>query len=626
MKKNLIIFILSAICFNISLAQVPDDYRYVKTWRITDHMGTVDSVKVDTAHINFQNDNYIDRYSIANAVTGELGSPIQSKIYFSRPENSDFIFSTAYYPYIQKIESNTFYNPKTPFSGLKYLTGGTQYNEEEEFGFLFTANANKRLNFGINLDYLYAKGEYADQAAKRTGVSLFSSYNGKHYTAYGVISTNDLSNYENGGITDASYITNPRLNSNPKNIPTNITGYANFKHTQLFYNHQYSIGFERPVKSGKDTIGTEYVPVTRFYHTLQLDDMRKRYYENSVEKTFYLNTYLPYTQTNDTAALQTMTNRFAISLAEEFNKWMKFGLTGFIENDIQRFTFTEDTTILHNLKSNTKVGGILAKELGQQFTYRILGEIDLLGYKAGDFNLQGNVKGSFKLWNSQITLNARGFVRSEEPSLFLQNYQSNHFRWANDFSKTYKTHVGGNFAISKLGFSLDVDIENVTRHIYFDSLAMPTQFAGNVQIIAANLKQDFHFGKFALENNVIYQLSSNQDVIPLPALSLYHNFYYHDKWFKVLSIQAGASVRYHTLYHAPSYMPATGQFYNQTTTEIGNYPVVNVYLNAHLKRTRFFAEYYHVNQLFMNGAYFSMPGYPINPAILKLGLTWNFYD
>ena len=241
------------------------------------------------------------------------------------------------------------------------------------------------MNFGINLDYLYAKGEYADQAAKRTGVSLFSSYNGKHYTAYGVISTNDLSNYENGGITDASYITNPRLNSNPKNIPTNITGYANFKHTQLFYNHQYSIGFERPVKSGKDTIGTEYVPVTRFYHTLQLDDMRKRYYENSVEKTFYLNTYLPYTQTNDTAALQTMTNRFAISLAEEFNKWMKFGLTGFIENDIQRFTFTEDTTILHQLKSNTKVGGILAKELGQQFTYRILGEIDLLGYKAGDF-------------------------------------------------------------------------------------------------------------------------------------------------------------------------------------------------------------------------------------------------
>jgi hypothetical protein len=28
----------------------------------------------------------------------------------------------------------------------------------------------------------------------------------------------------------------------------------------------------------------------------------------------------------------------------------------------------------------------------------------------------------------------------------------------------------------------------------------------------------------------------------------------------------------------------------------------------------------------MNGLYYSMPGYPINPALLKFGLTWNFYD
>jgi hypothetical protein len=147
-----------------------------------------------------------------------------------------------------------------------------------------------------------------------------------------------------------------------------------------------------------------------------------------------------------------------------------------------------------------------------------------------------------------------------------------------------------------------------------------------VQIVSANLKQDFYFGKFALENNVIYQLSSNQSVLPLPTLALYHNFYYHDKWFNVLSAQIGADVRYHTAYYAPAYMPATGQFYAQDKMKIGNYPEMSVYANLHLKRTRFFIKYYHVNELFMNGLYYSMPGYPINPALLKFGLTWNFYD
>jgi hypothetical protein len=88
----------------------------------------------------------------------------------------------------------------------------------------------------------------------------------------------------------------------------------------------------------------------------------------------------------------------------------------------------------------------------------------------------------------------------------------------------------------------------------------------------------------------------------------------------------GVNVRYHTAYYAPKYMPAIGQFYTQSDTKIGNYPVMNAYVNFHLKRTRFFVEYYHLNQMFMDGAYYSMPNYPINPAIMKFGISWNFYD
>ena len=171
-----------------------------------------------------------------------------------------------------------------------------------------------------------------------------------------------------------------------------------------------------------------------------------------------------------------------------------------------------------------------------------------------------------------------------------------------------------------------MSVENLTKYIYFDNLALPSQYSGNIQVLAVNLKQDFHVGALTLENNVVYQISSQPGVLPLPDLTLFHNLYVSTKWFSVLSIQLGTNVRYHTAYFAPTYMPATGQFYTQSTTKIGNYPVLNVYLNFHLKRTRFFVEYYHVNNFFMNGAYFSMPNYPINPHIMKIGLSWNFYD
>lgn len=625
MKKVVFCFLFLIEIIHVS-AQVPPNYRFLKTWRITDMFAAVDSIPVDTVPLNYQISNPIDRFSIANSYNGNLGSPIQSKLYFDRPATNDFIFANAYYPYLMNIDHATFYNSKTPFSNLDYNTGGSLHRDEDHIKFLFTANPKKNLNFGTTLDYIYAPGEYTNQAVQRFAGSLFGSFQGKHYSATGIISTNGLSNYENGGIVRSADITSPNRGALPIDIATNITGYSNYKQTQLFYNQQYSVGFEKKIKVSEDSVRKEFVPVTRFAHTIKYDDLRKRYYENSVVKTFYKNTYLPFKQTNDTSALQTLTNNFSISLAEEYNKFLNFGLTAFIENELQNYTFNRDSLVNNMFASTTKVGGILSKQRGQTFKYKVLGEVSFLGYKAGNFRLDGNVGGFFKLWKDSISLVANGFVRSDKPSYFLQHYQSNHFIWENNFANTYRTHVGGTFSIPTRSFSLNVSVENITNYVYFDTIALPAQFSGNIQVLMANLRQDFHVGKFGLENNIVYQVSSQPGILPLPQLTFYENLYYNDLWFKVLSVQLGVNLRFHTTYYAPTYMPATGQFYNQIATKIGNYPDMNAYLNMHLKRTRFFIEYYHVNQMFMTGASFSMPNYPIDPVNIKLGISWNFYD
>ena len=61
--------------------------------------------------------------------------------------------------------------------------------------------------------------------------------------------------------------------------------------------------------------------------------------------------------------------------------------------------------------------------------------------------------------------------------------------------------------------------------------------------------------------------------------------------------------------------------------EIGGYPIVNVYANLHLKRTRIYVMMYHVNDgMISRPNSFYAPHYPINPRLLKIGVSWNFYD
>ena len=156
------------------------------------------------------------------------------------------------------------------------------------------------------------------------------------------------------------------------------------------------------------------------------------------------------------------------------------------------------------------------------------------------------------------------------------------------------------------------------------------QNSGSIQVLSATLKQDFKLGILHLDNEITYQKSSDNNILPLPELVLYHNLYIRAGLAKkVLTVELGADVRYFTQYYAPDYAPAIGQFYLQnpeTKYKLGGYPMVNAYLNFHLKRTRIFLQMYNLVQGTGDRSYFYAPHYPLNPRILKFGISWNFFD
>ena len=289
-----------------------------------------------------------------------------------------------------------------------------------------------------------------------------------------------------------------------------------------------------------------------------------------------------------------------------------------------------DTLYGYQWTNNTFVGGALYKNRGKWVHYGFDGDVCVLGYKLGEFQVNGHIDGDFRVGKDTMYIRASAFVKNETPSYYLQHFASNHFRWDNDFQKTYRFYVGGEIAYPTRWVKPQVNVgfENLTRYIYFGADGLPVQHEGNVQVLSADVRCDLTTPWVNLENHVVYQWTSDA-AMPLPAFTLYHNLYYHGTWFRAMDAQIGVDMRYFTSYYAPLLNPATGQFCVQNTTRVGNYPILNVYANFYVRslHLRFFAHYTHFNHLFMksNPTYFAMPGYPMNPDIFRAGLAWHFY-
>jgi len=166
----------------------------------------------------------------------------------------------------------------------------------------------------------------------------------------------------------------------------------------------------------------------------------------------------------------------------------------------------------------------------------------------------------------------------------------------------------------------------INNYIYFDTTGVPNQAEG-VTITSAFVQKDFKLGGLHFTNRLLWQANTNKDVISLPTFTFFSSlFFEYELVKKVLVGQIGANVFYRSKYYANAYSPATGQFYNQHEKLIGEYPVVDAFVNFKWKKAVIFFKADHINQGIPNNEYFSTLHYPLNRMIIKIGVSWVFYD
>ena len=620
---------------------------HIRAWQLDKWTGVADTLAgVDTTYMDHPMRSQLNDYSISNITNSNIVSPVQSRVYFDRQKNVDFLFADPYAPYIITPQQVKYYHTTTPYSTVAYKKGFVTDLAQNDISFSFTGNVSRRTNLGMTIDYLNSFGRFANQEGKTVFGSVFGSYNGDHYSLQSSFTWNTLSNFENGGLSNPSDLQGVLQ---PEDMPVKMRGMSALRYISGYLNHYYSICVERERKVNyrerdeegkwvkKDSIKIEYVPVTTFRHIFEVNDATKRYVEKSIGQSILPNLYRDSTATNDSVACLTIKNTLAVTFEEEFNTWLKFGAMVYAMNENQRHILIDtllpapdlpDSIYLPEWSNNTYIGGALYKNRGKHIHYGFDGNVCLVGYKLGEFQVNGHMDAGFRLGKDSMTIAAKAFFRNETPDYYLQHYRSNHYQWENTFQKTLRLHVSGEVAYPTQWVKpkLNVSFENITKHIYFDTDGLPKQMDGNIQVLAADLQLNITTPWINLDNHVIYQHASS-DKLPLPALTLYHNLYYHGCWFKALDAQIGVDMRFFTKYYAPILNPALGQFCVQNQEQVGNYPVMNVYANFYVRslRLKLFAQYQHFNASFMGKQYFEMPGYPMAPDMFRAGLAWHFY-
>ena len=619
----------------------------MRAWQLDLWTGIADTVApIDTSYMHLPMRDVLNDYSISNNTNSNLISPTQSRIYFDRQRKADFIFADAYAPYIITPQNVKFYHTTTPYSSVGYKKGFVTNLDQNDISFMFTGNVSRRTNLGMTIDYLNSYGRFANQEGKTVFGSVFGSYNGDHYSLQAAFTWNTLSNFENGGLSNPNDL---QGSLKPEDMPVKMKGMSAFRYLSGYLNHYYSICVERERKVNyrerdeegnwvkKDSIKIEYVPVTTFRHVFETTDATKRYVEKPTVKGFYSDIYRDSVATKDTAACLTIKNTLSVTFEEEFNTWLKFGAIVYAMNETQRHILRDSIIPLPTINdsiynihwtNNLYISGALYKNRGKHIHYGFDGNVCLLGYKLGEFQVNGHLDAGFRLGKDSMTLAAHAYFKNETPDFYLQHYRSNHYQWENDFNKTLRFHIGGEVAYPTQWVKpkLKVAFENITQHIYFDENGLPQQMNGNIQLLSADLQLNLTTPWVNLDNRVVYQHTSSA-YLPLPAMTMYNNLYYHGTWVKALDVQIGVDMRFFTKYYAPVLNPALGQFCIQNQEQVGNYPVMNVYANFYVKhiRLKLFAQYQHFNASFMNKQYFSMPTYPMAPDMFRAGLSWHFY-
>ena len=650
--KPIILLILVFASHSESFAGLPDQDPIIYAWQLRDFYTERADAEIDTMVTSFQLHNPVFRRSISSSHLGNAGLAAMSNFFPERERYSDFFFIDHFRAYLQRPSETRYYNTRRPFSLIDFSTGGPRGKNEKFLNILHTQNVNPDFNVGFRYFNVNSEGQYQNQEAVTNAISLFSSYDLGSYQFHATLNLNSVRVFESGGLMDDASLYNRDFETEDHAVrlvnARNGTGNNSFFVSQSYQPFLYS---------GNDTLprtDTSWLQRVEIYHVLHYDRYQRIYDDTNPGSGFYPDVFISNSNTFDSVTYRSFTNMLMLDLPEFSRGLVSFGAKAGLKNELIRgshnvvpdtlFHFSDnelvpvyyfqeepsDFTITDRRHFNRGSNALIASAqggIGDVFGIWGQGSYFLQGFKSGEYDLQAGI--SFDLFDGKNQSVIEGSVKQKEttPSIFLRSFISNHFAWDNNFRRIGESGLRGSISMPERNFMASVDFDLINNFIYFDLNASPVQHNDIIPVMSISVQKDLRLWRFNFRNIVNYQVSGNQNILPLPDISLYQSTWFEQTLISgMMTLQIGFDAWYSTAYYGYAYQPATSQFYLQNERKLGNYPYLDAFINVKHKRARLFFKTEHFNAGWLTPEYFPVLHHPANDRVFKFGLSWSFYN
>ena len=662
----------------------PDSMQYkrIVTWTPTQEFHKMEPVSPDTSY-NFHLHDYPNlRNDVNSTWLGVAGSATQYYDFFKRESQNGVSFYDPYEAWTFSPKDVPMYNTKTPYTELAYY--GTLFapdqRSSDNLHILTTQNFFPEWNLTLEYDRFGGGGILPKESTTNKTFVMSTNYLGKRYMAHAGYIYNMVSRQENGGITDNSMVRDTTLDAREfKVLFDNASNHL--KKNTFFLDQQYRIPFtflknlkyskeikeekhfrdsilaigdsalisqmeailaeRQAMRDAADTTGDGNVTTAFIGHSSEYSVFTRNYKDliaanAKSARQFYGNNFLlnP-TASNDSSRVMKLENRAFIRLQPWSEDAIVSKIGGGIGNRLLSYTVPDPSFLQgtsNEVWNSTYVYAGAEGQLKQYIHWNATGDYVFLGEEAGDMSIKADAKLDIypfrKARKSPVELGAHFETSLDEPEFYSQHFISNHYRWDNEFGKISTTKVRGSLTIPRWKVGIDVGYALLSGNLYHDSTAVIRQNDKLMSVLSATLKKNFVFGPVHLDNRVLFQLSSDQDIVPLPTLAANARWYVQLNPTKdVLQMQIGVDTWWNTKYYSPGWNPALNAFYNQKEDKYNNGPFIDAFVNLQWKRACIFVKMENAGMGWpMDKAdYFSANHYIHTQRAIKFGVCWPFY-
>lgn len=593
------------------------DYKIISHQKDTTYIDTTLSIKKEYIFNFLRKDNFeLLEFQNQGQTLNNLGYSFSNQNLFPDIGYRAKQFS-AY-----NIEDIKYYEVPTPTTEILYRTGLEQGQVLET---LFTANLSRRLNFSLSYKGIRSLGLYrqslVSQGNFRTTLHYTTKENQYSFKTHYV--TQDLFSQENGGLTPESvqnFTSNNVDFQDRGRLDVNLDATENtYNVSRLYFEHDYKLF------STKDSISNNDFTNLKIGHIFSSETKDYSFNQASVTQGFFGNASAAGVVNDDVDF--TLTNN---QVFLEFNSKYVLG-TFKVKANYTNYDYGYNAILNGNSGFTTtrlrgdaiSVGADWKAKLG---IFNLNADANLT---PGSSRLAGNyLKGeAFFEKDSIFKLSGSLLISSKTPNFNFLYHQSRYdnYNWKNNFKQENTRDLG--FDLVSKWINASLNFTNIDNFTFFDENSQPQQFANQITYLKVKANREFTFGKFALDNTVMYQnVSSGSSVFKVPDFVTRNTIYYSDYWFKgkPMKVNIGVTFKYFTDYNANAYNPLLGEFTLQNTTEIG-YPTFDFFFNAQVRRTRLFFKIDNATSSFTQKNYFSAPNYPYRDFVIRFGLVWNWF-